>query len=349
MMEKIKILIVDDSAFMRKSLEIMLKEEPTFEIVGKARNGLEAVELNKKLSPDIITMDIEMPVLNGLKALEEIMKEKPTAVLMVSSLTTDGAEATLKALELGAVDFIPKGMSYVNMNITKVKEDLKTKIKAIVRRQRLKRLAHRSGRSAVKSRIYVKEPAHKNFRAVAIGISTGGPLSLQKVIPLLRSDLSVPVFIVQHMPPKFTLSLAQRLNSLSKITVKEAEDGEVVQNGVVYIAPGGKHMTLQKNSPLKIRLSNYPSDTLHKPSVDVMVSSLVDTFGKDLFCTIMTGMGHDGLEGVKKLKKIGGYCVAQDEASSVIYGMPKAIVDNNLADAILPLDKIPEYINKVVR
>ncbi len=349
MMERIKILIVDDSAFMRKSLEIMLKEEPTFEIVGKANNGLQAVELNKKLSPDIITLDIEMPVMDGLTALEKIMKEKPTSVLMVSSLTTDGAEATLKALELGAVDFIPKGMSYVNMNITKVKQDLHTKIKSIVRRQRLKRLASRSRGTAAQSRTFVKEPVHKNFRAVAIGISTGGPLSLQKVIPVLRGDLHVPVFIVQHMPPKFTFSLAQRLNSLSKINVKEAEDGETVQPGMVYIAPGGKHMTLQKNSPLKIRLSDYPKDTLHKPSVDVMVSSLVETFGRDLFCTIMTGMGHDGLEGVKKLKQVGGYCVAQDEASSVIYGMPKAIVDNNLADAILPLEKIPEFINKVVR
>ncbi len=349
MMEKIKILIVDDSAFMRKSLELMLKEEPSFEIIGKARNGLEAVEMNRKFSPDIITMDIEMPVMDGLTALEKIMKEKPTPVLMVSSLTTDGAEATLKALELGAVDFIPKGMSYVNMNITRVKEDLKSKIKTIVSRHRLKRLAHRGDRQKVPSKTFIREPIRKNFKAVAIGISTGGPLSLQKVIPTLRADLKVPVFIVQHMPPKFTFSLAQRLNSLSKINVKEAEDGETVQPGMVYIAPGGKHMTLQKNSPLKIKLSDYPKETLHKPSVDVMVSSLVDTYGRDLFCTIMTGMGHDGLEGVKKLKQAGGYCVAQDESTSVIYGMPKAIVDNELADAILPLEKIPEYINKIIR
>ena len=344
-MDKVKILIVDDSAFMRKSLEIILRDEPDFEIVGKAKDGKEAVELNRKLRPDIITMDIEMPVMDGLKALEIIMKEQPTSVLMVSSLTSEGADATIKALNLGAVDFIPKGMSFVNMDILKIKDEIISKIKQISRSKRFKFLGSKPKTTPTAQ--VLKQPVG-NFRAVSIGISTGGPLSLKEVIPNLSENLRVPVFIVQHMPPKFTFSLAQRLDSVSKVTVKEAEDGEEVRKGYVYIAPGGKHMTVVKNGIERIRISDQPEDTIFRPSVDVTLGSLVDVYGGRMISAIMTGMGHDGLEGVKKLKSVGGYSIAQDEATSVIYGMPRAVVENGVADAILPLKKIPEFINKLV-
>lgn len=355
MNRKISVVIVDDSAFMRKSLSIMLESDPDIKVIGTARNGQEGLELVKNLRPDVATLDIEMPVMDGLTALKKIMNECPTSVIMVSSLTTEGADSTLKALELGAVDFIPKELSYVNVNITKIKEDLISKVKEIVKqkviKERLNRLRSisKSGQQEV-----VRKPQSQipqiGFKAVAIGISTGGPLSLQKIIPVLSERINVPIFIVQHMPPKFTKSLADRLNLLSKLNVKEAENGEPVQNRTVYIAPGGFHMTIRKNGMAsnQIVISSEPSTTLHRPSVDVMINSVVGLYGKHTLGVIMTGMGKDGFEAIKNLKSLGGYSIAQDEPTCIVYGMPKAIVDAGFADNILPLEKIPEIINKVV-
>ncbi len=353
MNRKIRVLIVDDSAFMRKSLSIILSADPEIEVADFAKDGIEAIEKAKSVRPDIITLDIEMPRMDGLTALRTIMKEAPTSVIMVSSLTTEGAEATLEALEIGAVDFIPKEMSFVSVNMEQVKKDLIRKIKTIVR-QKFLRERLESLKSEIKGKESRKVPIPTNgklpknkFNSIAIGISTGGPLSLQKVIPLLT--VKVPVFIVQHMPPKFTRSLANRLNSLSKLTVKEAENSEEVKSGYVYIAPGGMQMHVKKNLSGKRIIEVFESDknVLHKPSVDIMLNSVVDEYGANVLGVIMTGMGHDGLEGIKKLKGKGGYCLAQDESSSVVYGMPKAIVDNQLADVVAPLDKIPQILNEV--
>lgn len=353
---KIRVLVVDDSAFMRKSITIMLTSDPEIEVVGTARDGIEAIEQTKKLKPDLITLDVEMPRMDGLTALEKIMKECPTPVLMLSSLTTEGAETTVKALELGAVDFIAKELSFVSVNIVNIKDSLLKKVKEIVKHRRHKeRLLKLQGLTLGQEKKYTAPtPARTGqlskglYRAIAIGISTGGPMSLQQVIPKLRGDLNVPVFIVQHMPPKFTKSLADRLNSMSALEVKEAENGEIVKNNVVYIAPGGLHMLFKKNGAnVQIEISTEPSNTLHKPSVDVMISSAVKVYGKNLLGVIMTGMGKDGYEGIKELKEVGGHAIAQDEMSCVVYGMPKAIVDGNLSDVILPLDKIAENINMV--
>jgi len=355
----IKVIIVDDSAFMRKSLSIMLSSDTEIEIIGTAKNGLEGFEMVKKLKPDLVTLDIEMPVMDGLTALKKIMAESPTAVLMVSSLTTEGADTTIQALEAGAVDFIPKEMSFVSVNIVKIKEELIKKVKAIVKQQRfrsrLDRLQHTgtgiSGVSAPRPEIkHTANLPRMNYKAVGIGISTGGPLSLQKVIPFLNPKANVPFFIVQHMPPKFTKSLADRLNSLSPITVKEAENNDIVQKGTVYLAPGGFHMTIYRNIKGEevISISEKPTDTLHRPAVDVMMKSLLNVYGKYTLGVIMTGMGKDGFEAIKELKGMGGYCIAQDEDSCVVYGMPKAIVDAGFADAIVSLEKIPETINKVL-
>ncbi len=353
---KIKVLVVDDSAFMRKSISIMLESDPDIQVIGTARDGIEAIEQTKKLKPDIITLDVEMPRMDGLTALEKIMKECPTPVLMLSSLTTEGAETTVKALELGAVDFIAKELSFVSVNIVNIKDNLLKKVKEIVKHRKHKeRLLKLQGLSLEQEKKYTPPTPLKTgqlvkgqYKAVALGISTGGPMSLQQVIPKLKADLNAPVFIVQHMPPKFTKSLADRLNSLSQLEVKEAENGEVVKNNVVYIAPGGYHMIFRKSgSNVTIEISNEPANTLHKPSVDVMVSSAVKVYGKNLLGVIMTGMGKMDYEGIKELKEVGGNAIAQDEMSCVVYGMPKAIVDADLADIVAPLDKIAEHINRV--
>jgi len=357
MPRKIKAVVVDDSAFMRKSLSLMLESTGEIEVVATARDGQEGVEMVKTKHPDVVTMDIDMPRMDGLTALQKIMKEHPTPVLMVSSLTTEGAKETLKALEYGAVDFIPKELSYVNVNIIKIKEDLVAKVKAIVsqkslslRLQRIQNLSVTKSSSSVPKTEYISKTIPQiGYRAVALGISTGGPMSLQKVIPKLSKKLSIPMFVVQHMPPKFTKSLAERLNGLSEVEVKEAEDKEIVRGGVVYIAPGGYHMTVEKstNSHNQILISESPSDTLHRPSVDIMMNSIIKTYSKYALGVIMTGMGRDGADAIKELKMKGGYSIAQDEETCVVYGMPKAIVDAGYADAILPLDRIANEINKV--
>jgi len=356
-MSKIKVLIVDDSAFMRKSIAIMVESDKDIEVIATARDGEEGYNLAKTLKPDLITLDIEMPKMDGLTALKKIMKDCPTSVLMVSSLTTEGAEATLKALEYGAIDFIPKELSFVNVNIIKVKEDLIRKIKDIVRHRQLKdglsRLRRLKGIESARASTTVtvnKEIPRVGFKAIVLGVSTGGPLSLQKVIPRLSKKINVPMFIVQHMPPKFTKSLADRLNGMSELEVKEAEANEPVRSNVVYIAPGGFHMGLRKNSTghITVDISEMPNTTLHRPSVDVMMESVINIYGKYTLSIIMTGMGRDGLEAVKLLKNLGGYCIAQNEESCIVYGMPKAVVDFGCADIISPLEKIADEINKVM-
>jgi len=331
--DKISVLIVDDSAFMRKSLSIMLESDPSITVISTAKNGQEGYDLAKKLRPDIITLDIEMPVMDGLTALKKIMTDCPTSVLMVSSLTTEGAQDTIKALELGAIDFIPKELSYVSVNISKIKDDLIQKVKEIARQNSLKdrlrrlKLLNSNLTSEKRSTLIQKDIPIKGYKAIALGISTGGPLTLQKILPI-----------------------AERINSLSKLEVKEAENEESLKPGVVYIAPGGFHMKLDKVglNNIKINITREPADSLHRPSVDVMMNSVIDVFGKYTLVIIMTGMGKDGFEAVKKLKGLGGYCIAQNEETCVVYGMPKAIVDADLADLVLPADKIPEAINGIV-
>lgn len=355
MNKKIRVLVVDDSAFMRKSISYILESSGVIDVVGTAKNGQEGFEMLLKLKPDIVTLDVEMPVMNGLDTLKKIMTECPTPVIMLSSLTAEGTETTLKALSLGAVDFLAKDMVNINSGLLNIQKELISKIKTIYNQ---KSLAFRLSRIHGK----ISEPQEKksslalsNFvkpsfeiKSILIGISTGGPLSLQKVIPELNKNIPVPIFIVQHMPPIFTKSLADRLDKMSQIAVKEAEDSEKILPSQIYIGQGGKHMIIEKNSGgYNIKITEQPADSLYKPSVDVTLNSLIDYYGKHVFAIIMTGMGKDGLEAVKRLKQLGGYSVAQDEESSVVYGMPKAIVDNNLADAILPLDSISSQINRL--
>lgn len=354
----IRVLIVDDSAFMRKSLAMMLESDPSIQVIGTARDGREGIEKVRELKPDIVTLDIEMPVMDGLTALKTIMKENPLPVLMVSSLTTEGAQATIDALALGAVDFIPKELSYVSLDIIKIKEELISKVKSIVTSRglsfRLQRI--RSSTAQVMGEAPQKAPPkisgkieRRNYRAVALGISTGGPMALLQIVPKIPAKFPLGIAIVQHMPPKFTQSMAARLDSLSAVHVKEAEDGDVLTAGTVLIAPGGQHLVFERaNGQIKARVTDEPRNTLYHPSADVMMTSIADVYNAPLIGVIMTGMGKDGLEGLKRIKQKGGYVVAQNEETCIVYGMPKAAVDEGVADTVAPLQEIPMVLNQLV-
>ncbi len=360
----IEVLVVDDSAFMRKAITMMLESDPAIKVVGTARDGEEGVEKAKLLKPDLVTMDIEMPRMDGLTALREIMTKNPVPVMMVSSLTTAGAEATLDALEMGAVDFIPKQMSFVSLDIVKIKEDLLSKIKDIARRKQTLMSRHRQRQfnkisqaatsaaqpspmgkavSAAVGMRAVKKHHHVNI--VAIGSSTGGPPALQAVITKLPKNLTVGVLIAQHMPPMFTKSLADRLNSLSEVTVREAQDGDPVEAGVVLIAPGGQHMTAKRQGArIFVSVSKEPASTLYKPCVDVTMNSVAEIYGSSTLGVILTGMGSNGVTGFQNVKQRGGVIIAQNEQTCVVYGMPRAVIEAGIADHIVPIDDVAAEI-----
>jgi two-component system, chemotaxis family, protein-glutamate methylesterase/glutaminase len=330
----IRALVVDDSAFMRKAISMMLESDPGITVVDTARDGLEAIEKVAALKPDIVTMDVEMPRMDGLTAVRRIMQTMPVPILMISSLTREGAEVTIQALAAGALDFIPKKNSTVSLAINQIREDLLTKVHAITSR----RPAPSRPRAEARREAGAVQPGR--FDALVIGTSTGGPFALQQVLPALPAEFPLPVLVVQHMPPHFTRSLAERLDSLSPLNVKEASDGDVVRPGHVFIAQGGVHMHLdRKGSDVRIRTSDEP-ETLHRPSVDVMFSSAAKAFERPLLAVVMTGMGRDGLDGCRAIKEKGGYLVAQDEASCVVYGMPRAVAEAGLVDLVRPLTDI---------
>jgi len=357
------VLVVDDSAFMRKAITMMLESDPMVKVIGSARNGEEGVAKVRQLKPDLVTMDVEMPIMDGLTALRHIMDSNPVPVMMVSSITTDGAAATLDALELGAVDFIPKQMSYVSLDIVKIKDDLLAKIKDIVARKHILMARHRTRRSFVKAAGvagaaqprpgapaqvsgYAKPPKRNHrMELIAIGSSTGGPPALQAVIPLLPRNLPVGIIISQHMPPMFTKSLAERLNSVSQLQVREAVDGDPIEAGTVLIAPGGQHITAKRyGGRLRAVVSSEPADTLYKPCVDVMMQSVAQVTGKSSLAVILTGMGSNGLIGSRAIKQQGGVVIAQNEETCVVYGMPRAVVEAKVADHIAPIEHVADEI-----
>ncbi len=349
----IKVLIVDDSAFMRNALSNMLSSDPEIKIVGTARDGLEALEKVASLNPDIVTMDVEMPRMDGITALRHIMEKNPVPVIMVSSITTEGAKVTLDALDLGAVDFIPKNLSDLSINIVKIREILTDKIKHIARKGIVKR--HIRPVTAPKAveiskSMPVRTTGERRINLVSIGTSTGGPKALQEIIPKLPKDFPTPIVIAQHMPPNFTGPFAERLNQLSQITVKEAEEGESLKNGVAYIAPGRGHMRVKRPRGVEtvITISEGKEEFIYRPSVDALMFSVAEFFPGRALGVILTGMGNDGLKGLTELKKTGGRIFAQNEETCVVYGMPKAIVDAGIADKVLSLEEMAgEIINAV--
>ncbi|MBR4153688.1 MAG: chemotaxis response regulator protein-glutamate methylesterase [Selenomonadaceae bacterium] len=380
----IRVLIADDSAFMRKVLSDLFKGQSDFEVIGTAVNGQDTIEKVKKFQPDVLTLDVVMPVMDGLTALAIIMEQCPLPVIMVSSATQKGTNETIRALALGAVDFVSKAGGAIS-KIDTIKDEILAKCRLAAKTHAKKNVAAAkpiaytpkpSSNEPVTRRVEVRRrtglvlgqkptinvvpnpnaaPVKKVLPAtgkkiVAIGTSTGGPQALQTVITRLPGNLPCGVVVVQHMPAGFTKSLAERLNSISEIGVKEAENDEIIKPGQVYIAPGNYHLRIAPipGGERKIVLSQEPPVGNHRPAVNVMFDSAAQ-FGKDLVSVIMTGMGCDGCEGMKKIKASGGYSIAQNEESCVVYGMPKAVVDAGLADEIRPLNKIAEAIVEAVR
>lgn len=336
-----KVLAVDDSGLVRTALSSIMRSAG-FEVI-TAKNGKEAVEKTIQHRPDVITMDINMPEMDGLTALKLIMEKCPTPVIMLSSLTHEGAKETLEALKLGAVDFIPKpGGNLPNLSeisaeiIEKVKNASKTSPK-LIRLANLRKIKGEVVRTAW--------PAKTRDVCILIGSSTGGPSALEHVIPRLPSDIPSPLFVVQHMPPVFTKQLAERLNSISEIEVKEAEDGEKVRDGVAYIAPGGRHMKVRRIlGSIKIKVVDGLPVNNVKPSVDVTAESVAEVYGGNVVGVILTGMGCDGAYGLSKLKALGAKNVACDEETSVVFGMPRAAIEIGAVDSVRPLYEVAEEI-----
>ena len=343
----IKVLIVDDSAFMRKVLTDLFAAEQDFKVIDTARNGLEAIDKVKRLKPDLVTMDVEMPVLDGLKSLEQIMRESPVPVLMISSLTRAGAEATLRALTLGAVDFVARTAGPIS-SIVDVQPEIIAKARSAVRanvRQLIKPLQERQQEKKLFT-APVSSPVGSG-QIVAIGTSTGGPRALQEVLIRLPGDLPCGVVIVQHMPAGFTKSLAERLNTVSELTVKEAEHNDVVRPGNVYIAPGSYHMVLEmEGGKTVIKLNQDPPIGGLRPAVDPMMESVAKIYGSQAIGVILTGMGHDGSKGMQAIKRQHGNTIAEDMTTAVVYGMPKSAIELNVVDRIVPL---PEVAGEIIR
>ncbi len=339
----IKVLVVDDSAFMRKVLADLIDSDSSLTVVGTATNGKDALVKIAELDPDVITLDVEMPVMDGIDCLKAIMKRFPKPVIMLSSGTDHGAELTIKALDEGAVDFVAKPKNLFDIKNEKKKNEIIEKI-AIAKNIKFKtarsKLKQADNNMTIANSVVLKY-------IIAIGTSTGGPKALQSVIPFLPGDIPAAVLIVQHMPPGFTTSLAERLDSKSDLVVREARQGEKILAGHVYVAPGDSHMKVEaaSNGDILISLDKSPPVGGHRPSVDVMMNSLSATGLKNIIGVIMTGMGADGSVGIKKLKEVNkSYIIAQDEESSVVYGMPKMALQTGAVDKVVSLDKISEEI-----
>lgn len=340
----LRVLVVDDSAFFRRLIGEVLGRDPGLRVTGVARDGRDAVEKTKILRPDVVTLDVNMPELNGLEALRRIMREAPTPVVMLSSLTTEGAEETIQALQEGAVDFLCKPALAQAGGAWQ--EELVAKVKVAARAN--------LGRPGA-----ARRPVHPMAQApsgggrkggaliVAIGTSTGGPKALQEVIPRLPGSLPVGVLVVQHMPAGFTRTLAQRLDAASPLRVKEAEHGEAVRPGTVYIAPGDYH--LRVNSRGELQVGQDPPIASLRPSVDALFESVAEVYGPGTVAAVLTGMGSDGTRGAGLIKRAGGWVVAEDQSTCVVYGMPRSVIEEGYADRVAPLPEIAGELVKAVQ
>lgn len=358
----VKVLVVDDSGFFRRRVSEILSADPNITVVGTAVNGREAIDQALTLKPDVITMDYEMPTMDGITAVRNIMQRCPTPVLMFSSLTHEGARVTLDALDAGAVDYLPKNFDDISRNPEKVKALLCEKVHTIARSNRRfssfsTPVPSSSGQAAPATQAPVRPapsapaggsasaaPKRKAYKLVAIGTSTGGPVALQRVLTQLPANFPAPIVLIQHMPAAFTKAFAERLDKLCRISVKEAEDGDVLRPGRALLAPGGKQMMVDARGVVKI----LPGDERlnYKPCVDITFGSAAKSFSDKVLAVVLTGMGADGREGARLLKQGGSQVWAQDEASCVIYGMPMAIVKANLADAVYGLDDIGRHLTE---
>src|SRR6056297_346677 len=346
----IKVLIVDDSAFMRKLINDIISESNQLEVIGKVRNGKEALEFIKDKKPDVITMDVEMPVMNGIEAVEKIMLNEPVPVVMLSAVTKKGAEATLAALEAGAVDFITKPKSIFKVKDATVKDSIVEKllIASKVNLQQQKKYIKHPVRKK-KSPREVTRTGNKIKKIIAIGTSTGGPRALQEVIPRIPGDINAAILIVQHMPPGFTKSLSDRLDSMSEVTVVESSGNEELMPGTVYVAPGDQHLKVRKSgNSYYTYLEDSDLVSGHKPSVDAMFGSLNENNIRDVIGVLLTGMGKDGARELKKLKDNNNYTIVQDEKSCVVFGMPKSAINMKAVNEVVELRNIANSIIKAM-
>ena len=331
--QQIRILIVDDSAFIRHTLQKHLATLPDIEVVGIARNGVEALSAIPDVQPDVVILDVEMPEMDGLTALKHIMTECPTPVIMLSGLTQRGASTTIRALMRGAVDFVPKPDA--NTSIHMVVDELADKIRLAVNLQQVDDRG-----TAVTTSNLAKQPPRSftdGDKLIIIGTSTGGPRALRQIIPQLPADLPAAILIVQHMPAGYTATFAQRLNELSKFTVREAENADHIACGLALLAPGGVHLRVNKS---RVFLDDGPPRNHVRPAVDITMETAVSHFGSNIIGVILTGMGNDGTGGAALIKKAGGIIVAESEKTSIVYGMPGSVVKAGHADHILPITKI---------
>ncbi|WP_259055562.1 protein-glutamate methylesterase/protein-glutamine glutaminase [Salinibacter ruber] len=357
----IRVLVVDDSLVMRKAISRIFEQADDTTVVDTATNGEAGVEKARRLEPDVVTMDVEMPKMNGIEAVRHIMEASPRPILMLSSLTEKGAEVTMEAMRAGAADFLSKGASSATLRANDVEEKLLGKVRALAdSNARLFRedgpspaetassTGSREASSSSSPTSSGTDTATKgSYELAVIGVSTGGPMALQHVIPALPAAFPLPIAIVQHMPAQFTRSLADRLDSLSELAVAEAEDGMLLEPGRVVVAAGDRHLTVERREgALTTCTPAKPAGDSHRPSVNVLFRSAVEACREDVLTLVMTGMGKDGLEGARRIQDDGGTVYVQDEDTSVVYGMPRAVAEAGLADATFPLDDLPDAMQK---
>jgi two-component system chemotaxis response regulator CheB len=358
----IRALIVDDSALIRKLLSDILSEDPNLRVIGTAVNGKDALEKIEKLRPDVVLLDNFMPVLDGLKTLARVMKKCPTPVVMISALGEKAEEITLTAFEYGAVDVIQKPEGILSQSMPDMAEEICRKIRAAAKAN-LENLECMRNRELEKPDVNKREKIEKNRslkeatasvrNVLAIGASTGGPRALEKLIGSFPADIPAAVLVVQHMPAGFTASLSKRLDLKTALRVKEAQEGDTIEEGTVLVAPGNYHMEIVRktvNSRKKevVHLSCGPKELGSRPSVNALFRSIAPIYGSKIVSLVLTGMNCDGADGAEQVKKMGGKVIAEAQSSCVIYGMPKEVVRRKLADSVLPLDKIAEEIVKII-
>lgn len=351
---KVRVLIVDDSAFARRTLTKILEKDPRVEVVGTAWDGKEAIEKITRLKPDVVTMDLNMPHMTGMEALDIIMREMPLPVIVVSSMNREIIEETLEALEHGAVDFIIKPTDLASDKLFQIQTQLINKVLMIASLKGTQ-IHTKAWRPEVSKQPGIPKAAPfisetRRIDCVAIGVSTGGPTALYQIIPNLPKDFPAGIVIIQHMPPGFTKPLADRMNKNSNIEVKEAENGDKITPGVALVAPGGLHLFVERQNIRHaiVRLDAEPSDYIHIPSIDITFSTIAETYRERSLGIILTGMGKDGVEGLQLIKSYGGKSIAEDESTCVVFGMPEVAIRRGIVDRIAPVYEIAGIILEMV-